>query len=156
MRAFALSLVLCLAAKAAWAGECAGADGSVTVSVTALSFGDYFASAPAADTGNFTVTASCVGGTDSPVLPPLSVALTSGLGGFAARMMANGPDSLSYQIYTDAALNNVWGDGSGGTTLDSTGGGAPSQDFTGYGRIPAGQWVSVGSYADSITVTVGY
>jgi spore coat protein U-like protein len=156
MRALALIIVFCLAAPAAWAAECAGADGSVTVSVTPLRFNDYFASDPAADMGNFTVTAACAGGTDSPVLPPLSVALSSGLGGYDGRIMANGATTMSYQIYTDDTLINVWGDGSGGTALVSTGGGTAAQTFTGYGEIFGGQWVTVGSYVDSIAVTVSY
>jgi len=145
-----------MAASAAWAAECSGADGSVTVSVTPLRFNDYFASDPAADLGNFTVTAACAGGTDSPVLPPLSLALSSGLGGFDGRTMENGASAMTYQIYTDDTLMNVWGDGSGGTALVSTGGGTASQTFTGYGKIFAGQWVTVGQYMDNITVTVSY
>jgi spore coat protein U-like protein len=156
MRALALILSLILAAPTAWAGECSGPDGSVTVSVTPLTFNDYFASNPAPDIGNFTVNAACTGGSDSPVLPPLSVGLTTGSGNFGARTMANGAAILDYQIYSDETLINVWGDGAGSGAAVSTSGGSQSQAFTGYGKIFAGQWVTVGTYTDRVTVTITY
>jgi len=156
MRALALSLSLILAVPAAWAGECWGSDGSVTVSVPPLTLNDYFASNPAPDIGDFTVNAVCTGGSDSPVLPPLSVGLTTGSGNFGARMMANGAAILNFQIYSDETLVNVWGDGSGGGEVVSTSGGTQSQSFTGYGKIFAGQWVTVGTYTDRVTVTITY
>ena len=50
-----------------------------------------------------------------------------------------GRQSADYNIYTDAARTNVWGDGTGGTaTIANTGTGA-AQNVTVYGRVPSGQ-----------------
>jgi spore coat protein U-like protein len=59
-----------------------------------------------------------------------------------------------------AAYSNVWGDGSGSTTL--VGGGAllsvgtTVTPYTVYGRIPAGQDSAAGSFMDTIVVTLNY
>ena len=45
-----------------------------------------------------------------------SVDLSAGSsGGYAARTMVFGPDTLTYNLYTDAAHTTVWGDTTGGT-----------------------------------------
>jgi len=156
MRYLSLALIICVAFHSAQASECSGADGSVMISATPLTFNDYFAGNPMPDTGNFTVTAACMGGSDSPVLPPLSLSLPPGLGSSSMRIMENGAHVLDYQIYTDDTLINVWGDGSGGGTLVSTSGGTQSQTFTGYGKIFASQWATVGTYTDEVTIIITY
>jgi spore coat protein U-like protein len=153
----ALAFLLLYAAAPALADECTGGGaGTVSVTTTTLSFTDYNARDSAVDTASFTVTAACSGGSGGSVLPPLTVALAAGDGSYTQREMLQGAHVLDYQIFTNAGLTDVWGDGSGATSLPSTAGGAASQDFPGYGAIPPGQWVTAGSYADEITVTVSY
>ena len=83
-----------------------------------------------------------------------SIALSSGAGTMGSRAMINGAYLLSYNLYDSAARSNVWGDGSAGSsTVSAT---AQTRSHTIYGRIPARQNVHVGSYTDSITVTVTY
>ena len=85
-----------------------------------------------------------------------SIALSSGGGTYAARVMANGPYSLRYNLYTDASRIIVWGDGNGSTTTVSGSGTAAATNVTIYGRIPAAQNAHVGNYADNIIVTVTF
>jgi len=157
MRALALTLVCLVAAGPAFADECTGgAAGTVSVTATSLDFADYDARTTGPDENTFTVTAACSGGSGGAVLPPLQVALSTGDGSYTQRYMAKGADTLNYQVFVNAGLTQVWGDGSGATSIASTGGGTASQNFSGYGAISPGQWVSAGSYSDLITVTVSY
>lgn len=69
------------------------------------------------------------------------------IGGSAAR--------LKYNLYTDAARTVIWRDvasAGSGTLLDVR----RRTYFTVYGRIPGGQWVDAGAYADTITITIVY
>ncbi len=76
------------------------------------------------------------------------------------RNMANGANLLAYQLYTDSSHTTVWGDGTSGSgTLSGTGTGpgvAHAITETVYGEVPAQQSVPVGSYSDTITVTVAF
>lgn len=82
------------------------------------------------------------------------VSLSAGSGSFASRTLVRDAHQLAYNLYVDPAHITVWGDGSPGTmTVSGTG---TSSDFTVYGRIPARQNASVGSYSDTITVTITF
>ena len=70
-------------------------------------------------------------------------------------------DTLNYNLYLDAAHNQILGDGTGGTSQDS--GSATiskTSPFTFietiYGRIFAGQDPAVGAYSDSIVYTMNF
>ena len=125
-----------------------------TVSSSALSFGTVnpISGTNVDATGGITVT--CTNGTAWTA----TAGVGSGSGAtFAARRMTSGANLLSYNIYTDAARANVWGDGTGGTaTIANTGTGV-AQNVTVYGRVPSGQTsVPPGGYADTVAVTVTY
>ncbi len=70
----------------------------------------------------------------------------------------HGADALHYNVYLDAAQTTIWGDGTQGSQIWS----APSPavrtriNVPIYGRIPAGQNVGVGSYGDTLTITINY
>jgi len=83
-----------------------------------------------------------------------TIALSSGGGTYAARVMANGPHSLRYNLYADASRMVVWGDGNGSTVIVSGSGTATATNVTIYGRIPAAQNAHVGNYSDNVIVTV--
>jgi spore coat protein U-like protein len=71
--------------------------------------------------------------------------------------MANGADTIDYNLYRDAAHTEILGDGSVGTfTIDSTStGGADA--FNVYGLTAAGQNPKpVGDYTSTITATVSF
>lgn len=74
----------------------------------------------------------------------------------------SGSNPLSYNLYTNSSRTTIWGDGTGGTSIISRNfilGLLGSITLTNnvYGRLPAGQTTAaVGSYGDTITVTVNY
>lgn len=82
------------------------------------------------------------------------ISLSAGTGTFASRTLVSGANLLSYNLYVDPAHLTIWGDGSPGTATVS--GSGTSRNFTVYGRIPARQNASVGSYSDTITVTITF
>ena len=126
-----------------------------TVSATGVAFGTYDSITAAPDDGVGSVTLICHPNVHSAV-----VELGAGLSGsYAPRRMRNGANTLDYNLYTSVARNIVWGNGSGGTaTVTLTGGtvnsGSRTFNRTIYGRIPAGQAVAMGTYRDTIVVTI--
>jgi spore coat protein U-like protein len=126
------------------------------VSATGLNFGEYdvFSAVPRDTTGTVTVTCD----RNPPTDVTISIGRSGGSGGFNPRQMrrAGGSDLLGYNLYTTASMSTVWGDGSAGTStvfLRKVNRNHPVTT-TIYGRIPPGQNVSVGSYAETLTVTI--
>jgi spore coat protein U-like protein len=74
------------------------------------------------------------------------------------RTIANGGNTLNYNLYRDSARSQVWGDGSGSTfTVTGTGSGLlTASTLTVYGDIAAAQDKPPGTYTSTITVTVTY
>jgi spore coat protein U-like protein len=62
---------------------------------------------------------------------------------------------MTYGLYQDAAFATPWGNTVATDTFASTGTGI-AQTFPVYGQITAGQNVSVGTYSDTVAVTVNY
>ncbi|WP_417722389.1 spore coat U domain-containing protein [Salipiger sp.] len=88
---------------------------------------------------------------------PYSVTLGMGRGGGsdpAARRMFNGLGSLTYGLFRDAARALPWGTAPGQTVSGSGAGG--TQRYEVFGRIYQGQTTSIGTYTDSVIVTVNY
>ncbi len=76
-------------------------------------------------------------------------------GSVSARTLVKGADTLSYQLYLDAARTQIFGDNSGGQTLGVVGNGTV-QTHEVYGRIPTGQFVTEGNYSDTVIATIVY
>jgi spore coat protein U-like protein len=132
-------------------------NGAVAITVTSLAFGTYSPQAAGNQQSSVTITASCSGGLLGGTLPPFTVAMSAGNGSVTQRQMLSGTSALRYQIYTSASLSTIWGDGTGSTSTVSGGNtGTASQTLTGYGVVTASQYVTPGSYADLITITVTY
>jgi spore coat protein U-like protein len=136
---------------------------SCSISVTPLSFGTYDVFSAIANDSTGTISVSCTQQSAPVKSLPVSVSLTKGSSGsYASRQMKNGVNILTYNMFTNATRTTIFGDGSAGTS--TVGGTFPftfvGQTLTGtatiYGRIPAGQDVSIGSYADTITATVTF
>lgn len=72
------------------------------------------------------------------------------------RKMTGGADLLGYSLYRDAAHTTNWGNTPGTDTPAATIAASTASNLTVYGRIPGGQNVTAGAYADTITVTVNY
>jgi spore coat protein U-like protein len=118
------------------------------VTATSVAFGSYDPTGNSNKDGTGSVAVSCDAST------AYTVAINAGNAGSFNRAMASGSYSLGYNLYTDATRTTVWGDGTGGTSrVSQTGTGAT---ITVYGRIPAHQNVGVGSYTDTLVVTVQF
>jgi spore coat protein U-like protein len=85
---------------------------------------------------------------------------TGGSGSFVSRKMISGPYALNYNLYLNAAQTTIWGDGNVGTGILTDGyasiAGMNIRSYIIYGRIPGGQAVAVGSYNDTLVVTLTY
>jgi spore coat protein U-like protein len=133
---------------------------SCIVSTVPVAFGAYDPSATLATDTSGSVSVTCTVGT------AYSIALDAGENpatpGNAAtrRMLANGSSHLGYVLYLDAAHATIWGDGNNGTSVNpiaaSHTGDGTAQSHTVYGRIPAGQYVEAGAYADMVIATITY
>jgi spore coat protein U-like protein len=146
--ALALTLAAFLPARLARAASCS------FNTVTGVSFGTYdvFAAAPTPSAGNLAYT--CTGGAT------VTIALSKGSApSFVPRWLLGPPAfHLQYNLYLDAGLSTIWGDGTGVTGL--YGPSSPADNATVmvpiFGSIPAGQDVPVGSYSDTITATITF
>lgn len=112
-----------------------------------------------AQIGNTTISVKCTKNT------PFTVALNAGAttgDAYAQRVMGgSGANTLQYNLFTTAALAQVFGDGSGGTgTVAGTGSGvATANAVQVFGQVPdsaTNQAAVPGAYTDTITVTVTY
>jgi spore coat protein U-like protein len=75
------------------------------------------------------------------------------------RLMASGASFINYNLYTDAARGNVWGNSAASPSwVSGTGSGLGTpQTLTVYGRIPSQPNLAAGSYLEpTISVTVTY
>ena len=120
-----------------------------------LSFGSYDTLSAFGATTSGTISITC------DETPPPTVQVQVGpstvSGGVQPRRMRHlaGTDTLAYNMYVDAAGTSIWGDGSAGTvTLSDRVQKNKPWLPTVYGRMPPGQDVTVGSYADAIAITI--
>ncbi len=121
---------------------------SCTVSPQSLDFGRYdpFASSSLDTVATINVTCD--------VETAFEIALGTGAGSYDARTMTGGADAMRYNLFIDPQRVIVWGDGTGGSNTVSAV--SARHDFTVYGRAPARQNLTPGSYTDVISVTVTY
>ena len=146
-----LGLSLSLIAPPAWSAAC-------RVTTTPLTFGNYDMSLMTARGGTAQVTITCTNKEVNPATVQLTLSTGSSMN-FGQRSMtgSNGGLPLNYNIYSNAGLSTVLGDGNGGST-------APTAlvyktltwIVTLYGSIPPQQSVLVGSYSDSLIATILY
>ncbi|MBM2292134.1 spore coat protein U domain-containing protein [Sulfitobacter pseudonitzschiae] len=117
--------------------------------VSPLAFGIISSSIQQPKDASSSITVRCTSDTS------YTVSLGSGQSGDAAnRILRNGTETLSYNLYQDPGRSAPWGDTSG--TRASGYGTGTDNVFTVYGRIPAGQNAYVGVYTDNVVVTVNY
>jgi len=138
-------ILVCIGGLAASATASAA---NCNVSAIGVAFGTYnvFSSTPTDITGSVTVTCNRT--------TPFTIALSTGSGTYSSRSLKSGTNILSYNLFTDATRLTIWGDGSSGTQTVS--GSSTNATFTVYGRIAARQNAKIGSYTDTVTVTVTY
>lgn len=158
MKAFA-SLVACgiLAAMPVRAAvTCSGSNVSIP-------FGAYdvLNASPTDTQGEFLVTCTRDGGPANTLLT-VSIGPSAASGTVSTRQMvrSGGAERLGYNLYRDAARVNVWGQTVGldtvSRTLNVPNKASATASIPIYARIPAQQDLRIGTYADSLVITVSY
>jgi spore coat protein U-like protein len=125
-----------------------------TITSTALAFSDYDPLVTNAVTpldANGSVTVRCTKGTNSNIGLDLGLAPTG-----VIRRMSGGGDFLEYQLYKEAARNNVWGNSGADLVNPGVSPSMAPRVVTVYGRVFAGQDVTSGGYSDSIVATITF
>lgn len=121
-----------------------------TASATALAFGSY---AAVQIDATATITTTCTNTT------PYSICINAGANPGSQSYQWNlvGPSAalIAYRVYRDSGRTLLWG-GTAGTDCNSGTGNGSAQSYSMYGRLPAGQFGTPGSYSDTITVTLAY
>lgn len=86
----------------------------------------------------------------------LTFTLDGGAAGDEAARQLRSPagDALSYQLYRNPARTLLWGSGENAMVLQLLVSGSGSIPI--YGRIPGGQDVPAGAYADAVNVTLTF
>ena len=135
------------------------ADSTCSVSTSGVSFGAYDVFSPSANETVGNISVACTGLTGSSSAA-YDILISTGGGSFTSRLMSSGSHTLAYNLYTDSNRSIVWGDGSVGTQIVSDsyslGLSQVTKDYSIYGRIPAQQNAYVGSYSDTLVVTVNF
>jgi len=99
-----------------------------------------------------TISVQCTSGTG------YNIGLDAGIGTgatVAVRKMTFSGSTINYSLYTDAGHTTVWGNTISTDTVAATGNGAP-QSYTVFGRVPPQTTPAIGTYTDTVTVTVTY
>lgn len=145
-------------ARALCVGAC-----SCNVSAPPLSFGSINPLSSSPTEATTSVRVAC-GGIASLAVS-LRVDLSVGGGsGYTGRRMSNGSGgNLAYNVYTDSAHTQIWGDGLSGTQYALAGillnilGLADPIYIHAYGQVPGSQTtVKPGTYTDTLSVTLTY
>lgn len=149
LRATICAAIWLLGATSAWAQA-----PSCTISVTSVAFGSYNVFTTTADDSTGTITFRC-----NSTAANISIALSDGSSStFSPRTLRKGTEVLNYNLYRNAARTNIWGDGTGGTSV-YTNANPPNNsnvNLTIYGRIPAQQDVSAGNYTDTVSAVINF
>jgi spore coat protein U-like protein len=141
---------LALAVAALAASLPCAAGNSCNVSIQDVIFGDYDASNPVAAVTSAEVRVSCQKLTTLEIL--LSTSTVSGSVLDRRMRHQSRPDTLSYNIFREASMSSVWGDSAQGNRLVLK----VQGDYVTriYAQIFPRQDVWIGSYADTLRVTV--
>ena len=129
------------------------AEAACTITTTSVSFGSYNVFAGSADDGTGQITYRCT----NPRPPMVTIQLDKGGSpSFSPRQMRRGSETLNYNLYLDSTRSTIWGDGTGGTQTYSRSNPPVGQNInlSVFGRIPAGQDVSAGTYSATVTATI--
>lgn len=127
-----------------------------------VAFGPYDTLSTASVDSSLNLLVSC-DRNGGPQNVTLTVSLGTGINGTSVnnrRMAHSGgtADFLSYGLFRDASRSGVWGFSPGIDTVDQTlsvpNKGSATATFTVYGRLPARQNVSAGSYGDIVQITL--
>ena len=150
------------------ASECTGASGTHNWNTTAFSVSvtlqaSWSVTAAPLNFGTVGVLTSAVNATTNlsvacTYTTPYTVSLSAGAASGATtttRAMTQGASKVYYSLYQNAAMTQNWGNNIGVDTVAGTGTGS-AQSIPVYGQVPAQTTPTIGSYSDTILVTVNY
>jgi spore coat protein U-like protein len=126
-----------------------------SISTSALAFGVYdplVAHASVNLDGTGTITIACTKGATSTI----ALNLGGNASGASRRMTDGSTNYLTYEMYQDSARSTVWGSSGAAQFTPPAAPTKAARNFTVYGRIPAGQDIPAGNYADTVTATVNF
>jgi spore coat protein U-like protein len=121
----------------AWVAPATGQ--TCTLSISTLNFGTY---AGTLLNGTAAGTVTCASAWDIP----LNAGMGAGATETVRKMTGPGGATLNYQLFTDSARTNNWGNTTG-NELTGTG----NASITVYGQISAGQFLAPGTYTDTVS-----
>jgi spore coat protein U-like protein len=135
-----------------------------TVSATPVAFGTYSPLQPAPLTGTGTIMTVCTVNSHSNTI---TVDLSAGTSAsFTTRTMTTSVGAttypLNYNLYLNAADTQIWGDGTGGSLVDTVtltrhgNNNTITTNLTVYGAVAPAQDPAPGTYSDGIIVTVNF
>jgi spore coat protein U-like protein len=136
------------------ASEASAQLSSCTISSTSAVFGNYNVFSGSALDTTATITYQC-----NALSFNVTISLSKGQSStYGPRRMNQGAEILTYNLYTNAGRSQIWGDGTGGTAVYSRNNPPNNSDVTVvvYGRVPADQDVSAGSYSDTVSATINF
>ena len=130
-----------------------------TVSSPTLNFGNWdvvnYGSAPL--NASATITFTCTKGATGVYVTADTGANGTHATGTTRAMFDGTSNYLSYELYTDAGHTTVWNTtNSGGHTYTPSFAASSTATATINGQIPSGQNAPVGSYTDSVNVTINF
>ncbi|MDX1803007.1 MAG: spore coat U domain-containing protein [Alcanivorax sp.] len=154
--AYLLVLIASALPLSAVAGSCSilTADGSTLIDFATVS---SLRTTPADGQGQ--ISFSCTPDVLTPTTPvSYQVKIGSGNSGtFTPRqLMHSSGATLNYNLYTDSARTQIFGDGTAGTATVSGNCLLACVPVVVYGRIPINQWGPPGDYQDTVTVTLEF
>jgi spore coat protein U-like protein len=173
LTAIAAALALALPPRATGTTAVLGISASVTanctISTTALSFGRYEslqANATTALNAAGTVSIACTKGAAPKITMDLGQNPNAGKRYMALVASASAASTLYYELYqppdptpgTGCSFpgTTVWGASAGQTFAPSPATGRGARTFHVCGTIPPGQFVTMGTYADTVVATVNF
>jgi spore coat protein U-like protein len=129
-----------------------------TISAAGLAFGGYDPFGTNATNplpGNAMLTIKCTSGAPATINMDQGLHDTTGTAGAPARQMMLGGNFLRYDLFQDAGMTTVWAN-TPGTAASYTGTGATDTSVFVYGQVLPGQNVPVGTYNDTVTVSITF
>ena len=131
-----------------------------TISTVGITFGAYDPVVANAETpvdANGSVTVACTNGATTTIgMNQGSNPTGTSTAATPERQMSSGTDNLRYDLFQEAARTTIWGDVGTPTTVAYTSTGTAETTIDIFGRIPAGQDSSVGTYTDTVTATISF
>ncbi len=123
---------------------------SCSATAADLAFGSYDAASATDTTATSTINVTC------SLLTPYTISLDNGsFASGSTRQMGSGASRLSYEIYRDVTMTNIFGSIAQSLGVAGIGTGFAVPQII-YGKVPKNQAVAPGSYTDQITVTIDY